>query len=52
MNNINRSVFAIIAVALVLGLSACSTVKHEAAPMAPTPAASAPVGLEPKADRG
>ncbi len=47
MNNIDRSLLAIIAVSLLLGLSACSTVKHEPAPEAP-----APVVLEPKPDRG
>lgn len=47
MNNVSRPVLGIIAVALVLGLSACSTVKEE-----PAPAAPAPVVLEPKPDRG
>ncbi len=45
MSNVNRTVLAMIAAALVL--SACSTVKHE-----PAPAAPAPVVLEPKPDRG
>lgn len=45
MSNVNRTVLAMIAAALVL--SACSTVKQE-----PAPAAPAPVVLEPKPDRG
>ena len=47
MNNKNRPVLAMVAVVIVLGLSACSTTKHEPAPEAP-----APVVMEPKADRG
>lgn len=50
MNNINRSVPAFIVLAVVLGLSACSTVKHEPAPEASAPLA--PINLEPKPDRG
>jgi len=50
MSNVNRTVLAMIAAALVL--SACSTVKHEPAPAAAAPAPMAPIALEPKPDRG
>lgn len=46
MTIISRSILAAIAVMLVLGVTACSTVKHEPAPAAPAPA------FEPKPDRG
>jgi predicted component of type VI protein secretion system len=50
MKSIKGSVLAIFAVALVLGISACSTTKQEPAPAAAAP--MAPVELAPKPDRG
>lgn len=47
MSKIRMTLSTMIAVALILGLTACSTVKDE-----PAPAAPAPVVLEPKPDRG